>query len=270
MRTSAPDGGLPSAAEVPDDLADEFAVRSAWTVDAVADLGPEHAVPAACQGTSPAVVEWLLHRQDPEPGTVLLDVGAGLGGPAEHAAHAAGVEPVLVDPVGDSCAAARQLFGRPSVTADGGSLPFADQTAPLVWSLGVLCTVPDKEAHVREAARVLSYDGSLGLLVFERQVDELPEQPRGNTFPTADEVEGLLHDAGLEVLDSVPLADLEPAPAEWSRAAHRVDQWIAQHHGADPRWLRSQRQTRILDRILSEGWVAGRVLWARRARQGDG
>ena len=269
MSASTADGTR-TGGDVPGDLADEFAARSEWTADAVAALGHEHAIPAGCQGTSPGVLGWLLQRQAPESGSLLVDVGAGLGGPAEHAARTTGVQPLLLDPVAASCAAARRLFGRPVVTADGGRLPLADRSAPLVWSLGVLCTVPDKAAHVREAARVLSYDGSLGLLVFERQVDELPEQPRGNTFPTPDEVDGLLEEAGLEVLDQVLLSSLAPTPHAWSRAADRVDQWIAPHHGADPRWLRSQRQTRLLGRIQSEGWVAGRVLWARRARHGDG
>ena len=77
----------------------------------------------------------------------MIDVGAGLGGPAAYAARRTGVQPVLVEPEPDACRAAARLFGAPIVQADATALPFGDATVDLAWCLGVLCTAPSTAAQ---------------------------------------------------------------------------------------------------------------------------
>ena len=61
-------------------LGAEFDVMAEWTAQAVLDLGADHAVPAGCRGSgSPAELTWLGEACGLGPGTVLLDVGAGVG-----------------------------------------------------------------------------------------------------------------------------------------------------------------------------------------------
>jgi hypothetical protein len=97
------DSGTGSAMEA------EFDTVAAWTADVALDLGPEHHVPAGCRGSGgPAALRWFLGHLRPDPGTTFLDVGAGVGGPAAFAAEEAGVLPVLTEPQGGACRAARR------------------------------------------------------------------------------------------------------------------------------------------------------------------
>ena len=74
----------------------EFDTVARWTAEAVGLLGPEYALPAACRGSgSPAALAWLCAALDLQPGTTLLDVGAGVGGPAAFAAERHGALPAL-------------------------------------------------------------------------------------------------------------------------------------------------------------------------------
>ncbi|MEU7828504.1 MULTISPECIES: hypothetical protein [unclassified Nonomuraea] len=78
----------------------EFDDVAGWTADAVELLGKRHAVPAACRGSaSPAALAWLAEACELAPGMRLLDVGAGVGGPAAWAAERFGVRPILIEPM---------------------------------------------------------------------------------------------------------------------------------------------------------------------------
>jgi hypothetical protein len=115
--------------DLDDPMEAEFDTVAEWTARVAASLGPEYYIPAACRGSGqPAVLDWLLERLGPRPGEVMIDVGAGLGGPAVYAAHRTGVQPVLVEPEPDACRAAARLFGAPIVQADATALPFGGAT----------------------------------------------------------------------------------------------------------------------------------------------
>ncbi|NWJ71996.1 hypothetical protein HX744_15985 [Pseudonocardia sp. ICBG1122] len=61
---------------VPQRMALEFDTVAGWTRGAVAELGPDHALPAACRDSaSPAGLDWLVEACGPGPGTRLADVG---------------------------------------------------------------------------------------------------------------------------------------------------------------------------------------------------
>lgn len=242
-------------------MADEFDTMAAWTAEAVTELGQDHAVPAACRGSgSPAALEWLAARLRLRPGMRLLDCGAGVGGPAELAAQRFGVAPVLAEPMISACRASARLFGHPVVAAGGEHLPFASGVFDAVWSLGVLCTVEGQAALLAELRRVAGPAALVGMLVFLRTVPQLPEQPEGNHFLTAAELESMLAAAGLAVIERAELADFPAAEPDWQAAADRVEAVIERRHSSDHRWQSAQHQEQIIGGLISDGLVAGRLL----------
>lgn len=64
-------------------LETEFGYYISWVVDAIEDLQLQDRIPVACRGTGDvALLEHLGSLLDPAPGSVVLDVGCGMGGPA--------------------------------------------------------------------------------------------------------------------------------------------------------------------------------------------
>jgi SAM-dependent methyltransferase len=250
-----------------DPMVDEFDTVASWTASAVAELGDEYALPAACRGSgSPAALDWLIGAMGVGPGDRLLDSGAGVGGPAEYVARSVGAAPVLAEPMPGACRAARDLFGNPVVVADGAALPFADETFEGAWSLGVLCTLEDKRGHLAELRRVVRAGGAVGLLVYTRAVAELPDQPEGNWFPTRTELVEDLEASGLAVGAERLLADVDSTPEDWSDAADEVDDLVRQRHGNDERWARAQAQQDTITRLIEEGLVVGILIGCRSLR----
>lgn len=247
-----------------DAMVEEFDTYATWTADAVLELGDEHALPAACRGSgSPAALDWLADKMGLARGTRLLDSGAGVGGPTEHVARGLGVVPTLVEPMEGACRASARLFGHPVVVGDGAALPFADGVFEAAWSLGVLCTVDDKALLLSELVRVVQPGAPVGLLVFQRQVEQLDEQPEGNSFPSADELAAHLRHAGLEVVDEAWVSDLPPTPEDWKQAVAEVEDVIERDHGDEDGFQVAQRQSALVGALMRDGLVADRLLVCR-------
>ena len=241
----------------------EFDTVAAWTADVALDLGPEHHVPAGCRGSGgPAALRWFLQHLAPRPRSTFLDVGAGVGGPAAFAAQEAGVRPVLTEPQGEACRAARRLFGLPVLQA-ASALPVRDGAVSVGWCLGVLCTVEDQPQLVRELRRVLAPDARFGLLVYVAEHDEVRDAPEGNHFPTAGALDGLLTDAGLTVLTSGHLAEFAAAPPLWEERAGAVEAELERRHGSDERFATAERQAGRIGRLIADGEVRGTMLVVR-------
>lgn len=240
----------------------EFDTVAGWTADVALDLGPDAYLPAGCRGSgSPGVLRWLLDSLGVTAAMSMLDVGAGVGGPGAFAAQEVGVRPVLSEPEPGACLAAQRLFDLPVVQA-GSRLPFASASFDVVWSLGVLCTVPDQPALVAELRRVLRPGGRLGLLVFVAATT-LTEQPVGNDFPSAARLDALLADAGLRVENSGSAADFAAAPPHWDEQAAAVDAELERRHGGDPAWRTAEQQSGIIGRLLGAGDLVGTLVVAR-------
>ncbi|SFB48718.1 Methyltransferase domain-containing protein [Nocardioides alpinus] len=245
-------------------MEDEFDTLPIWTADAVEELGPEYAVPAGCRGSgTPEGLRWLSRSMGLLAGTRLLDSGAGEGGPAELAAREFGVSPVLVDPKHGACRAARRMFHRPTLVAGGERLPFPGGAFDAAWSLGVLCTVSQKHAVLTELRRVVPTGASVGLLVFVRTVDTLPDQPEGNDFPDRVELGRLLRAARLHLTVEATLSDFSEPPSEWHEKVDEVDDLVRQRHADDERLMTADHQQRIMGRLLDDGVVEGRLLVTR-------
>lgn len=244
-------------------IVDEFDSIAGWTADAARELGAEFALPAACRGSgSPAALDWLLAKMRVRRGTRLLDVGSGVGGPSGYAAQAVGAQPVLVDPMEGAIEGSGRLFGLPALVADGAALPFGDNAFDAVWSLGVLCTVTDKLAHLGEMVRVVPSGAPVGLLVYER-TEDLRRQPDGNHFPTSAEVGDLVGSVGLEIIASALIAEFDPPPRRWVLAAEQVDLVVSQRHRHHPARKRAQEQQHVLSKLLEDRSVVGRLLVGR-------
>ncbi|MDX3103520.1 class I SAM-dependent methyltransferase [Nonomuraea angiospora] len=239
----------------------EFDDVAGWTADAVELLGERHAVPAACRGSaSPAALAWLAEACELAPGMRLLDVGAGVGGPAAWAAERFGVRPILIEPMPAAGRAAARLFGLPVIAADGREIPLRPAAADAAWCLGVLCTVRDKAAVLREIHRVLKPGASLGLSVVVARGPQVLQVPDGNHFPTCRELDALLEGAGFEVLEQ--LDQPGRAPLSWSRRADQVAALVARRHRADPAYALAARQGERFARLFATGQIAVRLIHA--------
>ena len=246
--------------EMDEEMQDEFGTMAAWTREAVTRLGPDHAIPAGCRGSGrPSGLDWLLARLGAGPGDPLLDVGAGLGGPAAYARAAAGVRPVCVEPMRAAAAGAAALFDLPCVLGEGARLPLATGSFGLAWSLGTLCTTDEKAVWLGELRRVLRPRARLGLLVVVATGESF-HVPWGNAFPSLGELRQLLAAGGLTVAEEAWTDDLPPAGGTWQRLEDEVEAAVREAHGQDERYAAVRDQERRMGGLVESRRVRGRVL----------
>lgn len=250
-----------------EEMASEFDTVASWTAEVSLDLGAEFYIPAGCRGSGrPSAIEWLTDAMSIRAGEHLLDVGAGVGGPAALAAERTGARPLLLEPEPGACRASARLFGFPVVRGDAMRLPFRTEHFRSVWSLGVLCTTDDHSLLMSELARVLTPDGRLGLLVFAATTDHLSEQPEGNNFPSLAALDTLADEAGLSIVEWVATDELPAAPPSWTERAARIDAELDRRHFEHDAWKAAQLQSRLFAGLLERGEVVSRLLVLRRDR----
>lgn len=243
-----------------DPMSDEFDAVAAWTADAAVSLGASYYIPAGCRGSgSPAALSWLVDALALTSSDRLLDVGAGVGGPAAFAAQSSGARPVLAEPEPGACRAARRLFGFPTVRAAAEALPFASGSFDVAWCLGVLCTTDDQPGVLAELRRVLAAGGHLGLLVFTVDRASNRPHPTGNHFPTAPALRTMLRDARFDIAASKEMSAFGPEPAGWRRQVDMVDAELDRRHHDDEPWQIAQRQSSTIGRLLEVGELTGSV-----------
>ena len=100
----------------------------------------------------------------------MLDLGAGLAGPARLLAHDLGAEVVAVDLAAEYCEIAEWLNEATGLSdritvigADALDLPFGEVSFDVVWSQHAQMNVADKQRLYSEARRVLKDGGRLAL-----------------------------------------------------------------------------------------------------------
>jgi SAM-dependent methyltransferase len=244
----------------------EFDTVAQWTAQVAADLGPQYHVPAACRGSgSPPALDWLIDQMGLQPGALLLDSGAGVGGPAAYATQSRSVHPVLVEPELGACRAARKLFGYPVVCADGATLPWPSETFDAAWSLGVLCTTPNQLAVLEELRRTVRPGGSIGLLAFVAHDEDAANRLEGNHFPTSDHLLALIDRSGLKVEQWTGTSGLPAIPEEWNRRVDAVETALSERHGNSEVWRLAERQSSAIGDLLSDGKLTGELLVLRSA-----
>jgi len=116
----------------------------------------------------PEAVETIARRAGVGAGSLVLDVCAGLGGPARFMARRFGCRVTGVDLHGGRCAAGRRLTTMVRlgdrvtlVNADAQSLPFANAVFTAAVSQEGLLHVPDKASALGECRRVLLPGGRI-------------------------------------------------------------------------------------------------------------
>jgi SAM-dependent methyltransferase len=238
-------------------MQDEFDTVAEWTAQVAADLGPDYFIPAGCRGSGqPAALDWLLDGLRPQAGELLIDVGAGVGGPDAYAAERTGVRPVLVEPEPGACRAAARLFGGFVVQADARALPFPDAAANAVWSLGVLCTLDGPQsqlAMLREMRRVVRPGGRIGLLVYVASTPVLDDPPEGDHFPTRGQLRALVSGADLRVLRQAEASDLPEASPEWRDRTEAVERELRRRYGGTPQLSEANEQSDRIGHLLRSG-----------------
>jgi ubiquinone/menaquinone biosynthesis C-methylase UbiE len=249
--------------DISDPMEAEFDTVAEWTARVAIGLGPEYYIPAACRGSGqPTVLDWLLNRLGPRPGEVMIDVGAGLGGPSAYAARRTGVQPVLIEPEPDACRAAARLFGAPIIQADATALPFDDATADLAWCLGVLCTAPGtaaQQAMLSQLRRVTRPGGRIGLLVYLATVPELDDPPQGNHFPSSRQLHDLFVQAGLDAID-VASVDITHAPPDWADLVRAVERELHRQYGHTAELKEADEQSGRIGRLLNSGQLTSQAI----------
>lgn len=251
-----------------DAMSAEFDTVAEWTAEVARDLGPAYRVPAGCRGSgNPAALDWLIEQLGLRAGEILLDCGAGVGGPAAYARERLSVRPVLVEPEAGACRAATSLFGYPTLQGSADALPLADESVDAAWCLGVLCTMRAHTAVLAELRRAVRRPGRIGLLVFVAQHKQLAaaDRPEGNHFPTPASLRGSLTAAGLAIDARLQTSDLPAIPDDWQTRVTRVEQELSSRHGGDPAWETAERQSAQMGDLLSAGLIIGHVLSLRRA-----
>ena len=246
----------------------EFDTVAEWTAEVAESLGPEYRIPAACRGSGrPSALDWLLAGLAPRPGELMIDIGAGLGGPSAYAAERTGVQPVLAEPEPDACRAAARLFGAPVVQADATALPFADGAVSCAWCLGVLCTASGPDAQLsmlRELRRVLQPSGRAGLLVFLATRDRLDNPPEGNHFPSRSQLTTLLQESGLTETATADPASLPAPSARWRQRTAAVEAELRRRFADAPALAAALEQSSRIGQLLESGELVSQVIQLRR------
>jgi len=135
----------------------------ALDVDDLAPLDEFHALGRAASLA-------LAELAEVEVGERILDVGAGIGGPARFLAARYGAHVTAVDATDRFCRAAELLTHGAGladrvqiVRGDALALPFADHSFDLAWTQALIQNISDKERLVAELARVVRPGGRVAM-----------------------------------------------------------------------------------------------------------
>ncbi len=241
----------------PDSHVDEFDVMADWTADVLEGRSRIQSIAGACNGSSsPAVLAWLAESLRLDGDTTLLGVGCGLGGALAWAADRYRTATLGVEPMSRAARRGAALFGHRTLIASALDLPLADGAVDAAWLLGVLDTIEDAAAALREVRRVLGPDGRLGLLAYVA-TGPVPDSqaPRSNSFQTRDELLGALDRSGLVALDVCAGGDLPGPPVDWQVERDHVDAALRDDHEHDPHRRRARREADKFAALLDDGIV---------------
>lgn len=115
-----------------------------------------------------AATRALANRSNLSPGSLILDIGSGLGGPARTLATEVGHTVVGLDIIESFCRLSRKLTDAVDlpesinfVCGNGLELPFAEETFDGIWSQHCSMNISNKGQLYSEYHRVLSHGGHL-------------------------------------------------------------------------------------------------------------
>jgi ubiquinone/menaquinone biosynthesis C-methylase UbiE len=199
---------------------------------------------------TPRYFERISDRLGIGPGTEVLDVGSGTGGPAIHMAAHSGCRMTGLEVNAVGVETARRLLADSGlaervgfVQGDGMRMPFADAAFDVAISMNVMNVFEDKVGLFREVRRVLRPGGTWafvsGTFDFEEGDEEIRERlARGYAIPQyTDTLVGYkakLREAGFVVDEVVEfISDFRATMARWLAAWTKHRDAIAEEQGAE-------------------------------------
>lgn len=211
------------AARILDRLRAEGKDPAALTVDDLAPFDQLHS------GGRDATRE-LARLAGIAPGSAVLDIGGGLGGPARTLASEFGCTVTVLDLTETFCRAGEELTARVGLServqfrlGDALAMPFAGGTFDLVWTQHSSMNIPDKERLYREIHRVLRPGGRLAMHEIMAGPIEPPHfpvlwaaDPAISFLRPAPEIRALLGGLGFR---EVAWLDKTDAAASWFRTS---------------------------------------------------
>ena len=114
----------------------------------------------------PEMVDRIAAALGTRPNHLVMDVGAGIGGPARRLAELVGCRVIAVDLLPELVTRIPATPGPAMVQGVGGgaeALPFADHVADQIWCLGMVAHLPDLGAFAREIRRVVRPGGAVAV-----------------------------------------------------------------------------------------------------------
>ncbi|WP_406037516.1 methyltransferase domain-containing protein [Micromonospora sp. NBC_00898] len=210
----------------------------------MARIAYDHADAAAFEAsrhlTDDGLASWraaAIRHLAPQPGTRLLDLGAGTGSWARAFTNwFPGTHVIAVEP--SAAMRARSVF-EPILAGDAAHIPLGDDTIDGAWISTVIHHVPDLTAAAHELRRVLrpgapvlirsAFAGRHQAITLFRY---FPEAIRVlDTYPSIAHVESALADAGfataaIEQVPQITAASLREAATALRREAHTLLQLI--------------------------------------------
>lgn len=156
------------------------------------------AIAASCGSNVPDALLWA-HSWVQRCGTV-VDIGAGLGGPATFLHQLRTGPTFLVEPDVTVAGYARSFTGLPTVAAPAERLPFPDSSFEGAVALAMLSQTEDRDTALAETARIVRPGGHVSVWAYVSSVgDEM--EAESTEFTTLSRLESEFLRAGLEVVD---------------------------------------------------------------------
>ena len=162
---------------------------------------------------NPQALRWLADRLGIDDSCRVVDLGAGLGGPAAWLASQYEATVVLLEPAQGATRGAEVLFGMSAVRGDAANPPFRDASFDVALLLGVVSCTESASDVLHESGRLAT---RLGVM------DYCAASPRavsagGSRFPPSEELLATLARSGWHVEQFERLSSA--APQRWVESA---------------------------------------------------
>lgn len=196
----------------------EFDDQAAIVGRQLASLPPQERIAAGCRGSgNPVALSWLAEALSLDESSRVVELGAGLGGPAEWMTEHYHCQMIILEPALGSARAAHETFEAPVVQGRADAVPFASGAFDAGLLLGVLSVVDDTSIVLREAGRVAR---SLGIMDY-CATGSSPVHAGGSRFVPIGHLLDEVAAAGWNVLQSTAVT-VSPPPS-WESAREMIE-----------------------------------------------